>query len=398
MKNTIKKVIAILLAITTLISLCSCSVDKEAVDFSENVTVTFDGFNGYGTATLHYDSTFLEELTDVDKLSKFEKKFQEDGGMDAMFVAEYLKDYGDLFKVEFAEEYSNLSNGDVVKVNILVSDDMDLLGLTMEDVENGVGLSVADTELEFTVEGLSDSRTIDLFSDIENHISYSGLNAVPVNGEIAPSMSYDKEYEKQIGEFVFYGYSSSTLIVTYNDEKIGEIRYKIEDSSKEMSEGDTFTVKVSGYEFFENYGYMPAAESITITVPDVADKLTSKDQLTSDVLSNIQTKILGQLKEEKDNPESVEIVAKYYFEKKPNANPYSRLESGVVFVYSFTVDGWGTSGSWTSYSCAITEAVINTDGSADLVNTDCMTYRAYNSIEEAYSNLLDHDNYTFEKI
>lgn len=83
MKTTIKKVLAILLVITTLTTLCSCSIGKKKVDFKNYITVEYDGFNGYASAHLDYDLSSLNELVDEEKWENFAEELTELKGDDA---------------------------------------------------------------------------------------------------------------------------------------------------------------------------------------------------------------------------------------------------------------------------------------------------------------------------
>ena len=391
MKTTIKKVLAILLVITTLTTLCSCSIGKKKVDFKDYITVEYDGFNGYASAHLDYDLSSLNELVDEKKWGNFAEELTELKGDDAKWTLAFVSGCDDFFEMDLEEYYQNLSNGDTIIVNVSVSGDMEYLGVTLEDIEDLIGIKIKNTVIEIEVEGLVDAKTIDLFADVESYIDYNSGYDYPINGKITPEIHFDFDGEKHVDNFTLSKYNASSLVVSYNGERIGVIEFEISKIAKNLSEGNSFTITLVGYEILEEYGYMPLSLTTTLTVPEAADAITSKSQITPEVLQQLKSLVLDN----KKGKDQLKIDECYFYTKKSGANEYEKKENGVLIVHSW-VEPKFFGGEYTPYHVAIFELCIMPDGTVSLYKADYDGYVA-TSLDSIHSRMFDYTNFNYEK-
>ena len=173
MKTTIKKILAIVIALTTLTTLCSCAKEGEPnfifSDISDYITVKFEGSNGYGEAVIANADTFLDEIVSTENLQKFKDKAIKKYGTDVGYALANIETASGLFEVNLAEENRYLSNGDIVVVVVEASYDMRALGYTAEDLAKDFGISLNGIQIEYTVAGLKEIQEIDILKNIEEH-------------------------------------------------------------------------------------------------------------------------------------------------------------------------------------------------------------------------------------
>ena len=214
------------------------------IDLNEYLSVTYNGYDGYGTAEVTFDT---EALAD-DYEEQLEKAYSKNSsalekllGTTADSVgmnvyAEMLESYCISFEADCTDD---LSNGDEITVTWTCDD---------ETAEDMFGCSLDYSTCKFTVDGLKEAETFDPFEDIE--VSFTGT---------------DTEGKAK------YKINSSA------DEAAEGLTYHFNHSSN-LSNGDTVTLTatcsaddVEAY-CVENYGVVPSALEKTYTVAGLADE------------------------------------------------------------------------------------------------------------------------------
>lgn len=122
----------------------SCSGVKAEIDFEKCVEVEFTGYNGEGSAVIQTDQGYVLSML---------------GDMNTLSAAELLAS----FKIEPPENNGALSNGDTVKINVK----------TDEEILKNAKVGVANTELTFTVSGLEEKPSADIFKDVSLKVTGS---------------------------------------------------------------------------------------------------------------------------------------------------------------------------------------------------------------------------------
>lgn len=147
-----KRKIVVFLCSLCFILLTGCG--KKKIDVMESMTVSFDGYNGYGTVELENEYAWENEAFEIAGIESI------DG----------LNTLSEALVIEGAVSYDitpkeNLSNGDVVTVKATVDESV---------LENYKFELVAETEQKFVVENLPELTTIDPFEYIQ--VTYDGIS------------------------------------------------------------------------------------------------------------------------------------------------------------------------------------------------------------------------------
>lgn len=225
--------------------------EVEEVDPFEDVNVTFSGYDGYGAATVEDNSP-----------------------------------YG--LSYNLSNTASDLSNGDVVTLTVSTDNGSDLQDYCIENY----GFVPTATSRDYTVSGLEEAQTIDLFEDLD----------VTVEGR-SP-------------------YLSLSILGKYNNDGI---YYRLEDSDQNgnLKAGDTVTIKALASGLFTNYdlndyclknlGGLPASETYTYTIgADAPAYITDASQLSGAVLDALKTEAQDQFDaDSKDRDLTVNSVNYY---------------------------------------------------------------------------------------
>ena len=164
----------------------------------------------------------------------------------------------------------------------------------IEKVDNSLGQE--NKELNYAEENIYDNlMPIDVYSGIE--LIYSGANG---HGTVRFD-NWLKDVEFSVGDFYFkpasyepyqlQGYD--VLDVIFNNKKICTIGYDIIDMfdlDDTLSEGDKIKLRVKTYpeKAFEGLGFKPTYYKEVI-VPALGEYLTSKKQITADIINQLCT-------------------------------------------------------------------------------------------------------------
>lgn len=258
----------------------------KTISLNQYMSVTFDGYDTYGTATVNFDrEKFIE---DYGKKIKYINKSQQGQLMSLMYssAAEALCDELD----GGLDKNNDLSNGEVVTYN---------WDIDTETMEKLFGNKLKYSDIEVKVEGLKEIESFDPFADI----------SVTAEG-VSP-----------------YGYAE--VVNHSSDEICSNLRYSIE-PSEGLSNGDQVTITVSrswGEDVIEycaeNYGKKPSAIEKTVTIEDLGSYASKIDEIPADLLGKMQRETEDALKahvaklwSENEKLDSMEYIGCYFLTAK----------------------------------------------------------------------------------
>lgn len=269
---TRKIMTATLMIIFSVFLLTGCGSKTDATEY---VSVSFTGYNGNGEADLNVDydamiEAIIGEEPDGDSYEKFSE-----------WMNEYLI-YDEGINVSCAPK-DGLSNGDTITVKVTLSET--------------AAKKVTGGEKEFTVSGLPEIETVDIFKDIS--LRYEGI----------------------VGE-----YTMVHLDKLSDSEILRDCSFSIEPQAN-FKNGDVVTVTITNADALaEKHLCVPTEISKTFTVSGLDEYLTDSDLLPEDKIR--------------------EIIDQYI--------PTCQKESNFVFSY-------GTPTYYKTYFCIGRDDVIGAD-------------------------------------
>ncbi|MBQ4244071.1 MAG: hypothetical protein II702_04060, partial [Clostridia bacterium] len=159
-KSKIAKIVLPLFLITAMLFCMTACGAKSAEKY---IGVKFDGYDGFGSATVEIDTKAVKDDFNIDKIDKYFDKLKDEAKENDEDVYYELKQISldklqkkdplnVFYDIEIEGENKNLKNGDQVTVTIDVSKTLDDLGISREDIEKGTGIKLPESK-EFTVEG-----------------------------------------------------------------------------------------------------------------------------------------------------------------------------------------------------------------------------------------------------
>ena len=347
------------------------------LDLGKMIKLDFGKYNGYGVPTAEIDTEYLKKAT----IPEFVEEYANEYSGHIKYV---IEDYYEWFDVEFDKPYSNLSNGDTVTVKVVLNDELAEDGITLSDLEVALGITVGKGTKTFVVSNLQEPKNvIDVFEDIEEFIVYKGGNG---NGYIY-SLSVPTDYSKQIGDiYLSKGTYRNSIKAIYNNKSIGEIslHHGAFDDDEDLSKGDTIVITSDfDAEAFENIGYVIPSDQTTVVVPDLGEYLTSREQITSEVIGALKNEIT----ETREPEEICEIYLATY-------NPGVECDhiSTAFIVPIIYKSGWF--GGY--FADDVYDVIIKPDGTVE-TTYEYNSWGSYDSLEEVKA-ALDTENYSFELI
>ena len=256
-KMSKKTITIIVLCVVALIALIIGAVilNKRAhtVNLNDYVEVSFEGFDGYGTAevSIDYDSIvddycdkFKEDKIsrDMEKLDYYEREYYDYLDLDPESILIYF-----CINVDVSKQ-TNLSNGDTVKYSWDVN---------KKKLEKYFDLEFEYSNEKVTVEGLEEIDKYDAFE----HLTINYVGASP-SASIA--LDYDGEYFNN-GDFYCDKYEA-------------------------LKDGDTITVTldVDTQEVANSYGVIPTETSKTFTVECPNRYAENVDDISSEIKSQLK--------------------------------------------------------------------------------------------------------------
>ena len=254
-------------------------------DVTEYFDAEFEGYDGYGKATVTLDEEKLlkrvAEAIDGSK-SKAKSAFKKEG--EKKYNPE--ESFYDVITWE-VDKTEELKNGDEIKVKIKVD----------EDAAKEIGIKIEDSEKTFKVEGLKELTEVDPFAKVE--VTFEGNSP-------AISASYEDNGDDKFHEdcYVYFSFDKSSgikseekvvLNCSVDEETAMEAGYKLTQTSKEY------------------------------TAPKTDSYVDSIDQISADTL----TKLQGEAKK----------VVEDYFEDYKERISQSDLKYEGIYLASYTYDG-----------------------------------------------------------
>lgn len=357
-KKIPKKVIILIIAIAAAAIAASVVyyvLVGNKVNMNKYIEIEAEGYDGYGTVTYTFDTTsFLQENKNKIKLNTsyaYYNSMKDELNSQNMTAAEiiayyYSSDMGNL------DQYENLSNGDEVTFT---------WSFTEEELEEVFSNDFKLSDVTYTVSGLGEIDTFDAFEDIE--VVFSGTEP--------------------------YGYAE----IQYSDDmdsKYYDLYFYL-DQYSELSNGDTVEVIIDDFdvqEYVAEYDMVPAEMSKTYTVEGLGSYVTSLDDLSDDLLAQMQSqsKDIITANAASDFTDGVtlgalEYLGAYLLTQKSG---YDSGTANIIYlVYKETANikssenNVNTSLSYYTY-VKFENVVISSDGDADLdLSSASMCYESF---------------------
>lgn len=307
----------------------------------------FSGNNTMGYASVSFDKKgLIESIIGEEPIGVFTEEAWE--------WAELYEDYSKNIVCEYPT--SNLSNGDTFNVKIITT------GIAAEKIKS--------IEKTYTVKGLSEIETIDVFEHVT--VTFSGVS----------------------------GFASATLTVNTDDEIINACRFKIEPQYN-LENGDIVTVTITNRESVcDKYSIVPRELIKEYTVLELREYATA-DTLPMDIVDELASRYITEKSEEIEEENSwiwydePKLYGCYFMEKKDGAFFCKENELHILVYYNkYVYEDYHS----TIYLPLIFENItVNTDGSVNIDYEDGHGTGFFYTSYENYINKFD-DDYDITKI
>ena len=339
MNRKLKTIITMFIMASLIISLAGCSGSK--IDPDEYLSEpAFSGCNGYGEAYVAFDKEALIMEVIGEEPAPMTDAFWK-------WVALY-----DEYSKNITCEYTrgSLSNGDSLVVKITA------IGDAAEKIQN--------SELTFTVEGLTEVKYVDVFKDVD--IQFNGIS----------------------------GNANAKLSLTGSDDVLNACNFIIEPSHG-LKNGDTVTVTIANSNSILNkFCTLPEAESKTFIVSGLEYYATA-DDLPMDVVQQIAAQLVSENQEENDNDPNftytdVELYGIFFMVGKEGSGAdanqlhfvihYNMLEGNGDIRFSYYIPLY------------IKKILASADGTVTIKRDDCSSLFFYDTAEdylESYEDKYD---------
>lgn len=333
---------------------------KETISLEDYITVTCDGYDGYGNAYISFDyDSYYSDL-----LSKSSVKTS--SSADSIYdLSSYLStsDYTLFYTAYSATGYetdntSNLSNGDVVTITFSYD----------EDTAKQIGIRYKGESMEYEVTDLSPVVEVDPFADVT--VSFTG---------ISPNVYAE-------------------VVNNSTDSVISDLYFEM-DTYSSISVGDTVTVSVYMYEdedyYAEYYGYKFTQTSKEFTCESVDYYASSASDVDSDVLAQMKSQTEDVI-EAYFATESEYITAGdityvgYYFLSYKGTSSYSD-QNRIYMVYSASVSSTDDSFETATIYLPVeyTNLIVYADGTGYVDLTDYYGIIGNTSLEYGWWSSVD---------
>lgn len=283
-----RKIFLALITLVIITAFASCGgIDTtKEITTQDYVTVVYDGNSGYATASITVDEATLMQEFDQQKLSE---TFESLMGIPSSESVDVF----DFFEYKFANEYTNLSNGDTVDVVVVVSEQLSEQGKTLDDIKQLLNVTFTEESITFTVDGLDETPIFDIFAYVDDYIVFKGANG---NGVV--DVRFPEDFEFVYGDFKLEAVADnySRLALSYLGEVLGEISYgEYGGYSRTLSNGDVVMMEALGYNYtnikgkIENLGHVVPTMKKEYTVSGLGTYYISDDQLTREYKEQMVT-------------------------------------------------------------------------------------------------------------
>lgn len=358
-KNIIIKTTVLALALIT-VALMFVSCDNASFNISDYITVGFSGGNGHATPTLIVDTLRIESDYTLNKwqIDRITDRMCEAYDKSPALKSEiksrtlYMEkirnmladcSVADLVSFEFAEDYKNVSNGDVLRVTAVPNEiGKSLVGNDICALEDF--LDVYFKECKIKVSGLADSKEIDLFEDIDKFVKYYGTDTNTIMYIDIP-----KNYEKQIDDlYIVSNGNTNELCVIYDNRPAMVISYSVDSKKSEsirrssglsffsylgaqgLTAGTSVKIKASVTGSLSSQGYDIKAKETYVKVPSLGHYADGTDDLSSTIVEQLKDVCL-----ETAEKENVNVVPIGYYLAKAKPNVIITTEGKMCFMFVF---------------------------------------------------------------
>ena len=310
-------------ALITLMGLLMTGCGKKKIDVTEDLTVNFDGYNGYGTAMLENEYAWESEALEAAGVKSIDT----------------FSDLGDALVIEMAITYEvypkeNLSNGDEVTVIAQID----------EDVAEEYKIKFVSNEIKFVVKGLPEIEPVDLFENID--ISCLG---------IAPNVT--------------------AILDNANTDSYVSMRFKM-DKSNNLNVGDVITVTADyNKEDLLEAGYIAESDAKEFVVEGVAQYVNELTQIPDELLEKMKKQMEDATKayvavewSEEKKLKKMEYLGSYLLTVKDGLQRNNDFNM-IYLIYRMDVENLDGNFSYYTY-CKYKDLVILEDGtcSVDISN------------------------------
>lgn len=262
-KPYIGLIAGIILAIILIVVIVKAVTGKRTINLEDFlVEPEYSGYSGMGNAYSGgiNETEFLEKYEDVIEYTNKVNSSSTDSGIDIYYykrwgesAAEALYDCYISSNVRL-DAASDLSNGDTVTYTF------DFTEEELEEIEEyfNVKLKYDEDGVSFTVTGLEEIKSVDVFANID--VTYSG---VAPNGSISSVKNSTYDY-------IDYEYTPTSG----------------------LSNGSTVTISISDDDIeylTENYGVIPNSTSTEITVEGLDSYATSLSQIPEETMNKLKS-------------------------------------------------------------------------------------------------------------
>jgi len=221
------------------------------INLDKYVEVSYDGYNGFGHASVSFDWEKFE------KQNKNKVKFTKEARKELGEDIKYIKPIDKLTLVlsePSLDQTSLLSDGDEVTYS---------WNLDVEELEDTYDIKFKYKDKTCKVSGLKEAETFDAFANLE--VSFEG---------VAP-----------------YAYP----VFNYNGEELSADAFYIEGDTENIQNGESVTVCINSdyveYYLLDSYGKIPAESKKEYTVSGIGTYVTKADQISEKALNSLRTEV-----------------------------------------------------------------------------------------------------------
>ena len=290
--------VAVVLILLVLASFFALLPRNTKVNLDKYVTVSFDGYDGYGKALVKFDKdAYLKDYKKKIKLKK-SGNFLQDSLTKNYGAAELLYDFyiDGNWKIEGDSSDGKLKNGETVKLS---------WGFNQEELEEQFKVKFTSKGTEFKVEGLKDVKLFDGFKDFD--YKFTGISP---EGAVEWKGTGDMDGSK--------GY------------------YFTVEPSMDLKNGDKVKVKIepaNPESLIQKYGIAPKETEKEITVEGLPSYVEKADAISDSLLQDMQKEITDKIQSQlASQGEEVSFVGAeylgYYFLTSKSANAF---EHNIMF-------------------------------------------------------------------
>lgn len=329
------KIMSVILMITICVFLLSgCGNKTDVMDY---VSVKFSGYNGNGKADLNVDfSAMIEAIIGEEPVGDSYEEFSK-------WMNEYLL-YDEGIEVSFAPR-DGLSNGDTITVKVSLSET--------------AAKKVTGGEQKFTVSGLPEIETVDMFKDVS--LRYEGI----------------------VGDFTMIHLDKLS-----DSQILQDCNFDV-DPQGNVKNGDVITVTITNTDTLaEKHLCTPAEISKTFIVSGLDEYLTDSDLLPDDKIRDIIAHYIPTCQKEDDFlfTYTDSVYYKTYFcvgKEDRFGTDFNRLE--VFACYDEYMDG---EYRWTVYTpLTFRNMILSAEGTVDLEYEDGYNAVFYTDPDELLKKL-----------